>query len=1161
MAPCRCRFFTGSLNGASKAAWTGCRDFVHLRVHSEYSLLEGAVRLSTLPDLCLQHSMPAVAVTDSNNLFGALEFSVTASSGGIQPIQGCQFGIRIDYERKAPVAPVVLLAQNEDGYRNLLKLNSALYLRDDDSSAGLSLSALREHSGGLICLTGGADGPVGKCLLEGREEDADALMRTIAEIYPSRTYVELQRHRTDDSARAEHENLTEPDLIRLAYKHGLPLVATNDVYFPDKDFFDAHDALICISEAAFVDQTSSRRRLTPEHYFKSQEDMAELFSDLPEAVANTVEIARRCAWRARRRQPILPKFADNEAQEMRRQAEDGLKRRLAVISPAAPEEEYWSRLKYELGVIESMGFAGYFLIVADFIKWAKSNGVPVGAGRGSGAGSLVAYALTITDLDPLRFDLLFERFLNPERVSMPDFDVDFCQDRRDEVIKYVQEKYGRDRVAHIITFGAMLSRMAVRDIGRVLRLPYPKVDALAKLIPRDGARNVSIEEALAKEPRLRDARDSDPVIGRLFEFAQTLEGLLRNASTHAAGVVIGDRPLDQLVPLYQDSKSTVPATQFSMKWVEQAGLVKFDFLGLKTLTIIKNAVNLLAQRGVAVDIDNLPLDDEKTFRLCAAAETAAVFQLESAGMKDTLRSLKPTCIEDIVALVALYRPGPMENIPQYCAVKNGQQERETQHESIDRIVAETHGIMVYQEQVMQIAQSMAGYSLGQADLLRRAIGKKVKKDMDAERPKFLKGAEANGVARRTAQNVWDLMARFAEYGFPKAHAAAYAIVSYQTAWLKANHPVEFMASVMNADMGDTDKLKSHRLELRRLGIALRPPCINDSDAVFAVKDDAISYGLGALKNVGSEAMRRIVQTRKDGPFRDLFDFADRIELRLLGKRQFTTLAEAGVFDVLDGNRQRVSDAAETLIAYSETLHKERASSQMSLFGGDESELPPPSLPDTCDWDASEKADRELAAFGFYFSGHPLDQHARLLKRKGARTLAEVQELATADSNEFLIAVTVLTVRERFSRTGSRFAFVEISDQSGSSEVTVFARLLETVKDKLAPGRCVLAVVSANLEQDQLKMRAETLNFLDEMDDSIASGLRIHFKTASAPMNVRTLLMNNESLAGASGEIRFCPLAPDLGCDVEITVPGAFPVSAGIRKAIASLDGIVKVEEF
>ena len=1139
----------------------GLPRFVHLRVHSEYSLLEGAVRLSTLPDLCAQHEMPAVAVTDSNNLFGALEFSVSASSGGIQPIQGCQFDIRMACESTAPAAPMVLLAQNEEGYRNLLKLNSVLYLRGEDSSAALPVSCLRENSSGLICLTGGAEGPVGRCLLEGREDDADAFLRSIAEIFPSRAYVELQRHGGDHSECSRREVQTEPDLIQLAYKHSLPLVATNDVYFPNREFFDAHDALICISEAAYVDQVSGRRRLTPEHHFKSQEEMAELFSDLPEAVANTVEIARRCSWRARRREPILPKFADNEAQEMRRQAEDGLKRRLAVISPVAPEEAYWSRLEYELGVIESMGFAGYFLIVADFIKWAKSNGVPVGAGRGSGAGSLVAYALTITDLDPLRFDLLFERFLNPERVSMPDFDIDFCQDRRDEVISYVQEKYGRDRVAHIITFGAMLSRMAVRDIGRVLRLPYPKVDTLAKLIPRDGARNVSIQEALEREPRLREARDSDPVIGRLFEFAQMLEGLLRNASTHAAGVVIGDRPLDQLVPLYQDSKSTVPATQFSMKWVEQAGLVKFDFLGLKTLTIIKNAVNLLAGRGVEIDIDNLPLDDEKTFRLCEAAETAAVFQLESTGMKDTLRNLKPNCIEDIVALVALYRPGPMENIPQYCAVKNGQQEREKQHESIDRIVAETHGIMVYQEQVMQIAQSMAGYSLGEADLLRRAIGKKVKSDMDAERPKFFKGAEGNGVARKTAQGVWDLMARFAEYGFPKAHAAAYAIVSYQTAWLKANHPVEFMASVMNADIGDTDKLKNHCLELRRLGIALRPPCINSSDAVFTVKGNAIIYGLGALKNVGSEAMSRIARERGERLFRDLFDFADRIELKLLGKRQFATLAEAGAFDVLDGNRQRVANAVETLIAYSDTLHKERASSQMLLFGDDESELPPPALPDTGDWDASDRAGRELAAFGYYFSGHPLDKYAGILKRKRVRSLAEVQDSAASETEEILIAATVLAVRERFSKKGSRFAFVEISDQSGSGEVTVFARLLETSQDKLAPGTCLLAVVSANLEQDQLKMRAETLSFLDELDSAAVTGLRIHFNDASAPGHVRAMLMNNRDLGEASGEIRFCPLAPDLDCEVEIAVPGAFPVNADIRKAIASLDGIVTVEEF
>ena len=656
--------------------------------------------------------------------------------------------------------------------------------------------------------------------------------------------------------------------------------------------YEAHDALICIAEGAYVDQQTPRRRLTAQHYFKSSQEMATLFADLPEALENTVEIAQRCAFMAYRRDPILPKFAEDEVQELRRQAKAGLENRLAVIPHATSVEEYEKRLEFELYIIEGMGFPGYFLIVADFIKWAKDHDIPVGPGRGSGAGSLVAYALTITDLDPLRYSLLFERFLNPERVSMPDFDIDFCMDRREEVIQYVQEKYGRDKVAQIITFGALLSKAAVRDIGRVLQMPYGQVDRLSKMIPVEGVKPVSIEKALQDEPRLKEEAKAEEVVDRLLTYGQQVEGLLRNASTHAAGVVIGDRTLDALVPLYQDPRSDMPATQFNMKWVEQAGLVKFDFLGLKTLTVIQNAVDLILKSGrqlhIAEDgrelykpaegaenqINAIPLDDEPTYDLYSAAKTVAVFQVESSGMMDALKRMKPTCIEDIVALVALYRPGPMENIPTYCDVKNGKKERESVHPLIDHILEETQGIIVYQEQVMQIAQVMAGYSLGGADLLRRAMGKKIKEAMDAERPKFEKGAAENGVEAKKASEVFDLLEKFANYGFNKSHAAAYAVVSYQTAWLKANHPVEFMAGVMNCDIHLTDKLAVYFEEVRKgLGLKYVPPCVNRSEASFDVVDGALVYALGALKNVGIEAMRLITEARGDKPFVSLFDFA------------------------------------------------------------------------------------------------------------------------------------------------------------------------------------------------------------------------------------------------------------------------------------------------
>ncbi|MDP5334996.1 MAG: DNA polymerase III subunit alpha, partial [Paracoccaceae bacterium] len=703
--------------------------FIHLRVHTEYSLLEGAVRLKKLPGLCAAAGMPAVAVTDTNNMFAALEFSVAASGAGIQPIIGCQVALAYlpaqPGERPRDPAGIVLLAQSEAGYENLMRLNSCLYLDKAGQLPQVTLEELQEFSAGLICLSGGPDGPVGRLLRAGQRPAAEDLMRKLAGIYPDRLYVELQRH-PEGGGLPEAERLSERGFVEMAYAMDLPLVATNDVYFPKSDMYEAHDALICIAEGAYVDQQGPRRRLTAQHYFKSPQEMATLFADLPEAIQNTVEIARRCAFKAFKRPPILPKFADDEVQELRRQAKEGLAARLAVIPHAAPVEDYDKRLEFELGIIEGMGFPGYFLIVADFIKWAKDHDIPVGPGRGSGAGSLVAYALTITDLDPLRYSLLFERFLNPERVSMPDFDIDFCMDRREEVIRYVQDRYGRDKVGQIITFGALLSKAAVRDIGRVLQMPYGQVDRLSKLIPVEGVKPVSIEQALAQEERLREAVRAEEVVKRLLDYGQQVEGLLRNASTHAAGVVIGDRPLDRLVPLYQDPRSDMPATQFNMKWVEQAGLVKFDFLGLKTLTVIQNAVDLIKGQGRHLniradgvqlydppegamdDIGAIPLDDEATYRLYASAKTVAVFQVESSGMMDALRRMKPTCIEDIVALVALYRPGPMENIPTYCEVKNGLKARESIHPLIDHILEETQGIIVYQEQVMQIAQEMAG---------------------------------------------------------------------------------------------------------------------------------------------------------------------------------------------------------------------------------------------------------------------------------------------------------------------------------------------------------------------------------------------------------------------------------------------------------------------
>ncbi|KAA9010425.1 DNA polymerase III subunit alpha [Histidinibacterium aquaticum] len=1162
---------------------TSAPRFIHLRTHTEYSLLEGAVPVKKLPGLAAAQGMPAVAVTDSMNMFCALEFSEYAVKEGVQPIVGCQ--VDVSYREVEPgkcaeaPAPVVLLAQSEQGYMNLMKLNSCAYLEGRGDWPQVLLEELEIHSEGLICLTGGPDGPVGRLLRVGQRPAAQALMERLAAIYGDRLYVELQRHPGDDGL-PEAERLSEPGHVEMAYAMGLPLVATNDVYFPKTDLYEAHDALICIAEGAYVDQQEPRRRLTPQHYFKSPQEMATLFADLPEALETTVEIAKRCAFKAYKRDPILPRFADDEVDELRRQANEGLQARLAVIPHAASVEEYQKRLDFELDIIESMGFPGYFLIVADFIKWAKEHDIPVGPGRGSGAGSLVAYALTITDLDPLRYALLFERFLNPERVSMPDFDIDFCMDRREEVIHYVQEKYGRDKVGQIITFGALLSKAAVRDVGRVLQLPYGQVDKLSKMIPVEGVKPVSIEKALADEPRLREAAKAEEVVDRLLTYGQQIEGLLRNASTHAAGVVIGDRPLDELVPLYQDPRSEMPATQFNMKWVEQAGLVKFDFLGLKTLTVIQNAVDLILKSGrnlhEAADGNRLydptpggenqmnliPLDDGKTYDLYASAKTVAVFQVESSGMMDALRRMKPTCIEDIVALVALYRPGPMENIPKYCEVKNGISARDKLHPSVDHILDETQGIIVYQEQVMQIAQEMAGYSLGGADLLRRAMGKKIQEAMDAERPKFIEGAKKNGVDDKKALEVWNLLDKFANYGFNKSHAAAYAVVSYQTAWLKANHPVEFMAGVMNCDIHLTDKLGVYFQEVKKgLGLPWEPPCVNRSDAVFDVQEGKLIYALGALKNVGTDAMRLIVEARNGKPFSNVYDFARRVDLKRVGKRSLEMLARAGAFDELDPNRRRIFESLDALTAYSAAIHEQRESNQSSLFGDAGDDLPEPRLSREPDWLPAERLSEEFKAVGFYLSGHPLDDYIGPLRRKQVLTFDEVMAKAEQGAAIVKMAGTVASRQERKSARGNRFAFVQLSDPTGQYEVTMFSDTLEAARDHLESGSQVVLQVEATMESDQLKLLARSVSPIDvAVADAGSLGLKVYVDGAEAVPAVAQVLKGAEGGRGGRGPIYFCLMDDGLPGEVELDLGAEFPVTPQIKGALRSLPGVLEVQD-
>jgi DNA polymerase III subunit alpha len=1136
-------------------------DFVHLRVHSAYSLSEGAIRADKIPALAREANMPAVAITDTANLFGALEFSQACAAKGIQPVIGCQIALTRTDNPRLPPDPIVLLAKDAVGLGNLQRLSSRGFLETDPGlKPQLAFDVVASHAGGLILLTGGTTGPLARLLSDGQKLEAERLLARFTEAFPDCVAMELHRHNLD-AGRA-----VEPGLIALADAAGVPLVATNDCYFTTPDMYEAHDALLAIAEGRLLSEPD-RRRVTPEHWFKPAPDMRMLFADLPEACDNTLALARRCAVMMETRKPMLPvspkvRAGSTEEETMRAMAIEGLDRRMdAAGADAATRARYRERLDYELSVIGSMGFAGYFLIVADFIQWAKAQGIPVGPGRGSGAGSVVAWALTITDLDPLRFNLLFERFLNPERVSMPDFDVDFCQEGRDAVIDYVRQKYGADRVAQIITFGKLQARAAVRDVGRVLGLPFGQVNKVAELIPNIPAAPVTLQQAIDREPRLQMMRAEDEGIARLLEIALQIEGLYRHASTHAAGVVIGDRPLQELVPLYRDPRSDYLVTQYSMKYVEQAGLVKFDFLGLTTLTILKRAEGLLRGLGITVDMNHVPLDDAKTYDMLARGDAGGVFQMEGQGMRDMLRQMRPDRFDDLIATVALYRPGPMANIPDYCRRKHGEK-WEPPHPELMEILKPTYGIMVYQEQVMQIARKMAGYSLGGADLLRRAMGKKIRSEMEAQRKTFIDGATARGVSASKATEVFELMAKFADYGFPQAHAAAYAFVAYQTAWLKANHPEVFIAACMSLALGNTDRLSALREEAARSGIRILPPDINRSAADFTVEraEDgklAIRYALAAIKKVGFAAMQALAEARADHPFTDLADFATRVDPRQLNRMQLENLIRAGAFDVLESNRARVFAAADAILRRAQATAEEKESGQVALF----SAVPGHTretlrLPDMPDWPPMERLNFEAEAVGFHLTAHPLDAYAKALRRLGTTPCAQVDASAQSGITRVRLAGMVVAQKERVTRTGSRMAWVRITDASGSCEVTLFAEVLSRTRDLLANGSTVL--VTADLRQDgeALRVTAQDVVSLDQAAASAGAAMRIWLRETASVPHIRDLLGRE-----GQGKGRVI-LVPRLGTTqtVEIALPGGFNVTPRLAQAMKVIPGVEQVEE-
>ncbi len=1150
--------------------------FVHLRVHSAYSLSEGAILVPKLIHYMHDNNIPAIAITDTANLFCGKALSKYASDEGVKPILGTQFFLRnpdaddLLKSKGRVIEPdkIIILVMNETGYKNLMHLMKRSYLDNPPKGerAQLKMSDLEELNEGLICLTGGWEGQAGRLLLENRKDEAEANIVKLHEIFGNRLYMEISR------IGLEQEKKTEDTFIDWAYKYNIPLVATNEAYFMNADMYEAHDALICIAEGEYV-ANENRRKFSPNNRLRSAEEMIELFKDLPEAIENTVNIAMRCNFISQKVQPLLPIFecpgGRTQDEFITEEAYKGLNERMKVHvyyegmtaeEKKEIDERYYARLEYELSVIKKMGFPGYFLIVSDFIRWSKGHGVPVGPGRGSGAGSIVAWSLKITDLDPLKLDLLFERFLNPERVNMPDFDVDFCQENRYKTIEYVQNKYGFDHVAQIITYGKLQAKNVIRDVARVLQMPYAQADKISKMIPPGvQGKNPTLKESLEQVPELEEMRQNDPQINKLFDIGMKLEGLYRQSGMHAAGVVIGDRPLDELVPLYKDPKADMPVTQYDMKFVEETGLIKFDFLGLKTLTVIKKAVDWVKiSEGIDLDIDNIPLDDKETYQMLSRGDTTAVFQFESPGMKDVHKQIRPDRFEDLIAIVSLYRPGPMDNIPTYIKRKHGEEEITYLHPDLAPILGETYGIMVYQEQVMKIAQVLGGYTMGGADKLRKVMGKKMRDEIPKQRAMFTEGALKKGIPEATATAIFDQMEKFASYGFNKSHAAAYSLVSYQTAYLKAHHPVAFMCAVMTLDMTNVDKLQGYKEECKKLGFKVLPPDINHSDADFAVENGNIRYALGAIKGVGAANMQSIVDERKkNGPYKDMSDFIHRTDFKQINRRQLEQLCKAGAFDCLEKNRGKIFANIETIIQHIYSSTELKTSSQASLFGTEELHTKV-KLADKPDWPELEKLKVEAEAIGFYISAHPLDSYREGMEKLGVKSAAEVYgSVRVGDNIRAKLAGCVTSFQKRISKSGNKYAFLQLSDGSSNFEGLLFSDGLAKYEEVINSGLPLLVSVSVTKENEEAMPRT-MINLVETLDQAIAnvsSGLIIYVNDVSAVKPIHEVLRHDNN------GVNKIYIKPELTeWDVRIELPGGFAFVNDTMSKIRAISGVTTIKE-
>jgi DNA polymerase-3 subunit alpha len=1168
-------------------------DFVHLHLHTEYSLLDGAISVDNLIKKAVDLRMPAVAVTDHGNLFSALDFYQKAMKAGVKPIIGCEIyvapGSRFD--KTAPHGQneeasyhLILLARNKQGYKNLFKLVTAGYLEGFYYRPRIDKELLRAHGEGLIGLSACLGGEVPALLLQNRYEDARKTALEYQSILGAENfYLELQ-----DNGIPEQDTVNR-ELIKLSKETGIPVVATNDCHYLDRDDHKAHDALLCIQTGKTVKEPNRLRFSSETFYMKTPEEMKRAFSHIPEAISNTVKIAERCNLEIELGKYHLPHFPVPEGYTresyMAELAEKGLEERFAEIesvrgSGGIDKARYRDRLQFEIKMIEKMGFAGYFLIVADFIRYAKERGIPVGPGRGSAAGSLVAYSLRITDLDPLPYNLLFERFLNPERISMPDIDVDFCQDRRDEVLKYVTEKYGQDHVTQIITYGTMLAKGVIRDVGRVLDIPYAEVDKVAKLVPNK--LNITLEEAMEQEPKLRETIKKEPRMAELMEIALSLEGQVRHASKHAAGVVISQEPLTEYLPLFKTPKDEI-TTQFDMNAVEKIGLVKFDFLGLRNLTVIRKAEDMINQRLQKAplarvepfSVGRIPLDDARTYELLGRGETAGIFQLESSGMRDIIIKMKPQCFEDLIALVALYRPGPLGSgmVDDFIKRKKGATRITYELPQLEPILKDTYGVIVYQEQVMQIASALAGYSLGEADILRRAMGKKKPEEMAKQKERFMRGAEEKKINKAKAEKIFDLMAKFAEYGFNKSHSAAYALISYQTAYLKAHYPVEYMAALLTSEVQDTDKVVKYIYEARQMGIEILPPDVNESRWDFTVVEahergavepgstiGSVRFGLAAVKNVGISAIEAMIEAREArGKFRSLADFCRNVDQRRVNRRVIEALIKCGAFDGTGARRAQMTDAIDMMMEQAAKHQRQEAIGQVSIFDS-LGEAKDPGLPNVPEWKESQLLAFEKESVGFYISGHPLAAFEADMKRYATATTETLEQVP--DGKDVTICGIIAGLKQKITKKNEKMAIMNLEDLSGTVEVIVFPDLYKSSQHLLLTDTPIIVAGQLDKSEQGNKIKAMRLHLLSDVrkkgttrvdismnatgltqDDLLkVKGILIRYK-GSIPVYLRLRNpLGKDSLISVGRDIRVNP-SEQLVSEIE-SVLGAGAVSLG-----------------